>query len=84
MTTIDGAHITTAWAKITSDAGGWAAALRSLDRPGELARRYFSEGLREVVLRTGDGRQARARVLRTEFVCSGERLCEIIGLERLS
>jgi hypothetical protein len=83
LTSLDGWEITrgVALVRIAGD-GSWTATLRSLDRPGALARAYFVEGIRELALRADGARPSRARVVKTEFTAAGERVCELSGLER--
>lgn len=68
-------------AQLSGEDGEWTATLRSLDRPGVVASMYCGSGLREVILRLADGRRARARIVRTRFSPSSERVCDLAGLE---
>lgn len=63
--------------------GAWTAILRRLDRPGVIASLYFAEGVRDIVLKTPDGRCARARITGTSFLATGERVCSVVGLDLL-
>jgi hypothetical protein len=83
LATHKGDFLTGAIARIRERSGGWTALLSNLDQPGHVASMYFAFGLRDVVMRLEDGRRARARITGTRF-SSGERVCEIAGLEPLA
>jgi len=83
LITLGGRSMTRATAEVSASARGWTATLRGLSRPGRVASLFFSDGVREVVLRLGDGRSAQARLSTTSFV-DGERICQLKGLEPLS
>lgn len=83
VSTPKGDFVTGAVARIRERSDGWTAVLSGLNQPGHVASMYFASGLRNVVLRLEDGRRARARITGTRFT-SGERVCEIVGLEPLT
>lgn len=84
LATLDGRRITGGIAMVSGTAADWCATVSHLDRPGCVAAMYFGEGVRYVVLDLQDGRHARARIASTAFVSGAERVCEIVGIERLS
>jgi hypothetical protein len=83
LTTLAGRTVTSATADIAGGHAGWTATLSALSRPGRVASLFFSEGVREVILRLADGRRAKARLRTTAFV-GGERVCQLTGLEPLA
>ncbi|MBI5289376.1 MAG: hypothetical protein HY873_10445 [Chloroflexi bacterium] len=84
IATPDGVCITAGVAEVRGTGGEWRAQLVRLDRPGVMATMYFAQGVREVILRLEDGRQARARIAGTSFVAAAERICQLVGLEPLT
>lgn len=78
LTTPSGTHITGATARIAHEGSGWSALVTALERPGVFATLYFVAGIREVVLRFDDGREAVARITHTSFQAS-ERICRLAG-----
>jgi hypothetical protein len=83
IATLDGAYITAGVARIDHSPEGWTALLTRLDQPGVVASRFFTHGLREVIFRLADGREARARIAATTFTAGHERECSLIGLTPL-
>jgi len=84
IATPDGVCITAGVAELQGAGAEWSAQLARLDRPGVMATMYFAQGVREVILRLEDGRQARARISGTSFVAAAERVCQLVGLEPLA
>jgi hypothetical protein len=84
MATLDGVFITAGLAEITSTAEGWTARLTKLDHPGGVASMFFTRGIREVLLRLEDGREARTRISATAFTAGNERECRLTGLTPLA
>ncbi|HLB24352.1 MAG TPA: hypothetical protein VJP07_09675 [Dehalococcoidia bacterium] len=84
IATVDGSLITAGVAAIEGAGIDWRATLARLDRPGVMVSLYFGQGVREVVLRLEDGREARARIAGTSFVAASERVCQLVGLEPLA
>lgn len=82
--TPEGRLVTSGVATLTGTSAEWTASLAKLDRPGMVATLFFSEGLREVLLRLDDGRSARARITGTTFVASAERVCDLASVEPLA
>ncbi len=83
ISTVDGKFVVSGMARIEGGGADWRGTLTQLDRPGLVASMYSTGGIREVLLRLGDGRSARARITGTSFIVSSERICELAGLERL-
>jgi hypothetical protein len=83
IATVDGSLITAGLATVEDAEAVWRATLSKLDRPGMMACMYFTHGVREVILRLEDGREARARIAGTSFVAAAERVCHLVGLEPL-
>ncbi len=84
IATVDGSLITAGLATVEGAEIDWRATLARLDRPGVMASMYFAQGVREVILRLEDGREARARIAGTSFVAAAERVCQLVGLEPLA
>lgn len=83
--TLDGRYIAAGVVEIDATAApAWSATVRHLDRPGAIATLFFSEGIRDVMVRLQDGRRARARLTGTSFLASSERICRLEGRERLA
>lgn len=82
--TPDGAVISGGQAEISGRDGRWQATVRNLDRAGALASLYYTSGVREVILRLDDGRRARGRIVRTRFLPSAERVCDLAGVGRFA
>ena len=67
-------------ARVRRTVDGWQATIRALDRPGAIARAYYTAGLRDIVLELGDGRRAPGHITGTSFSLElNERTCEICG-----
>jgi hypothetical protein len=84
IATADGRFVTGGVAAIARRGDEWTATVRQLDQPGAIASLYFGEREREVILRTEDGRRARARIAGTSFIAGGERVCRLTGVEPLA
>jgi hypothetical protein len=65
--TTDGLYVTSGTAELTARDGAWSAVLRRLEAPGAVASLYFGRGVRDIVVRLGDGRRVRARLTDTRF-----------------
>lgn len=83
ISTLDGRYITGGVAEFTGTPLEWRATLRHLDRPGVVAAMFFAEGVRDIVVKLEDGRQAKARITGTSFIASAQRVCQLAGIERL-
>lgn len=83
ISTFDGRYITGGIATFAGSPLKWSATLRHLDRPGVVASVFFTEGVRDVIVKLEDGRQGRARITGTSFIASAQRVCELMGGERL-
>ncbi len=82
--TLDGRPISGGIAEFAGSASLWSATIRVLDRPGSVARHFFADGVRDVIVRLADGRTVRARLTGTRFLASSERVCTLAGAERIS
>ncbi|HEY8173193.1 MAG TPA: hypothetical protein VIH21_08890 [Dehalococcoidia bacterium] len=82
--TKSGQYVTGGMVEFSGSPSAWTATLRQLDRPGVIASQYFADGLREVTLELEDGRRARARITATSFVAASQRICELLGCERIA
>jgi hypothetical protein len=81
---LDGSPITRCTADVAIDGLRWDATLRVLEKPGTVAALYFSEGVRDAVLRLDDGRSAHVRITGTAFLKREQRVCYVTGRARLS
>lgn len=79
-----GRVLTRGVAAIRTSGMGWTARVSHMDRPGVIASMFFSERARDVVLRLEDGRRVQARIAGTSFVAASERVCDLVGTERLA
>jgi len=84
IATIDGQFISGGIAEIVADDDGWRARMRHLERPGLIASMYFTNGIREVVLRLEDGRSGVARITGTSFTAGSQRVCDLHGYDALA
>jgi hypothetical protein len=80
--TTGGRYITGGMARVSVSPRGWAATVESLDRAGVIASMYYCDGVRDVVVRFGDGRRAFARISGTRFRANA-RVCDVEGVEPL-
>jgi hypothetical protein len=83
MATRDGRYITGGVLDLAVDGQCWGGRMRDLERGGIVATMYFSEGVREVVVRLEDGRRSFARITGTRFVGSSQRVCDLEGISPL-
>ena len=82
--TIGAEPIATGTAEIRHAPEGWTATVSKLDRPGAIAKAYFTDGVRKVFVHLPDGRRALARITGTSFTPARDRICELRGLARFS
>ena len=73
--TIGAEPIATGTAEIRHAPEGWTATVSKLDRPGAIAKAYFTDGVRNVFVHLPDGRRARARITGTSFTPARDRTC---------
>jgi hypothetical protein len=83
IATLDGQTVTAGTIEFSGTPAAWSATLRNLDRPGQIATRFFAEGLRDVIVVLQDGRRGRARITGTTFLASAQRVCTLNGVERI-
>lgn len=83
LSTLDGRYVTGGIAEFDGTPMQWGATLRHLDRPGVVASLFFAEGVRDVIVKLEDGRQGRARITGTSFIASTQRVCRLVGTERM-
>lgn len=84
LLTLDGKYITAGLADVDTEGSSWRARVRHLDRPGVIASMYFSEGIRQVLLRLDDGRRGVAQITGTSFLAGSQRVCDLRGQEALA
>ena len=84
IATRDGRYITGGMLEITESGSCWRGRMRDLDRGGLVATMYFSEGVREVVVRLEDGRRGVARITGTSFIAASQRVCDLDGMAPLT
>ena len=75
-----GDRIVTGRVHVRFSDGGWSATISALDRPGVIARAYFTAGLRDVVLALADGRRAPTKISSTSFTRELQRTYELLGI----